>query len=54
MPMPSYKRPHDSIGQSIHGSHINFGGNGSKDVIGSKFNRGHLKDAKADFKSPLK
>jgi len=54
MPMPSYGRPHGSIGQSTHGSHTNFGGNGSKGIFDSKLNWGHLKDAKADFKSPLK
>ena len=30
MPMPSHKRSHGIIGQSSHGSHDNFGGNGSK------------------------
>ena len=54
MPMPSYKCPHGSIGQSSHGSHNSFGGNGSKGAFGSKLTWGHLKDAKADFKSPLK
>jgi hypothetical protein len=29
MSMPSYTRPHGNIGQSSHGSHNNFGGNGS-------------------------
>jgi len=52
--MPSYKRPHDNIGQSSHGNHNNFGGNGIKGVSGRKLNLRHLKDAKACFKSPLK
>ena len=50
MPMPSYTRPHGSIGQSNHDSHNNFRGNGSKGAFDSKLNWGHLKDAKADFK----
>ena len=54
MPMPSYKRPHGSIGQSIHGSHNSFGGNGGNGASDSKLTWGHLKDAKADFESPLK
>jgi len=54
MPMPPYKRSHGSIGQSSHGSHNNFGGNGSKGVFASKLNWGQRKDAKADFKSPSK
>ena len=36
MPMPPYKRSHGSIGQSSHGSHINFGGNGSKGASAGK------------------
>ena len=54
MPMPSYKRSHGNIGQSNHGSHNCFGGNGSKGDSAIKLNWGHPKDAKADFKSPLK
>jgi len=52
MPMPPYKRSHGRIGQSSHGSHNNFGGNGSKSAFGRKLNWGHSKDVKADFKSP--
>jgi len=54
VPMPSYKRPRGNIGQSSHGSHNNFGGNGSKNASSSKLLRGHLNDAKVDFKSPSK
>ncbi len=54
MPMSSYKRPHGNIDQSGHGSHNSFGGNVSKGATGNKLNWWHLKDAKADFKSPLK
>ena len=54
MPMPSYKRPHGNIGQSCFGSHNSFGGNGSKCAFGCKLNWGHLKDAKAYLKIPLK
>jgi hypothetical protein len=54
MPMTSYKRSHGNISQGGHGSHNRFGGNGSKGASGSKLNWGHLKDAKADFESPLK
>jgi len=56
VPMLSYKRPHDSIriSQSSHGIHSSFGGDGSKGASGNTLNWGHLKDAKADFKSPLK
>ena len=50
MPMPSHKRPHGSIGQSIHGNHKKFGVNKSKGAFGIKLNWGHLKDAKADLK----
>ena len=52
--MPPYKRSHGNIGQSSHGSHNNFGGNGSKGPFASKSNWGQHKDAKADFKSPSK
>jgi hypothetical protein len=52
--MPSYTRPHGIIGQNYHGSHNNLRGNGSKDAFGSKLPWGNLKDAKVDFKSPLK
>ena len=38
MPMPSYKRPHGCIGQSSHGSHNTFGGNGSTGASCSKLN----------------
>jgi len=51
MPMPPYKLPDGSISQSNHGS---FRGNGSKGAASSKITWGHLKDAKADFKSPSK
>jgi ribosomal protein L14E/L6E/L27E len=54
MPMPSYKRHIGIIGQSSHGNHNAFGGNGSKGASDHKLNWGHLKDAKASFKSPLK
>ena len=54
MPMPPYTRSHGSFGQSSHGSHNSFGGNGVSGAFNSKLNWGHLKDAKADFKSPLK
>jgi hypothetical protein len=54
MPMPSYKRPHGSIGQSSHDNHNSFGGNGSKGAYGNKLFWRHLKDAKAYFKSLLK
>ena len=50
MRMPSYKRPFVSIGQSNHGSHIRFGGNGSKSASGNKSTRGHLKDTKQTLK----
>jgi hypothetical protein len=53
MPMPSYKRPHGSIGQSGHGSHNSFGGNGSRGASRSKLTWGHFKDAMPNFKSPL-
>ena len=33
MPISLYKRPHGSIDQSSHCSHIGFGGNGSKGVF---------------------
>ena len=52
--MPPYKRSHDNIGQSGHGSHKRFGGNGSKGNSASRLNWGQSKDVKADFKSPLK
>jgi hypothetical protein len=54
MPMPSYKRPHGSIGHSRHVSHNNFGGNGSKGASSKKITWVHLKDTKADFKSASK
>ena len=54
MPMSSNKRPHGSIGKSNHGNHGSFGGSGSKGASSSKITRAHLKDAKADFKSPSK
>jgi hypothetical protein len=54
VPMPSYKRFHGSISHGSHVNHNSFGGNGSKGAFGSKLAWGHLKDAKADFKSPLK
>jgi hypothetical protein len=54
MPMPPYKPSHNSIGQSSHGSHNSFGGNGRKGTSASKLNRGQPKDVKVDFKSPLK
>ena len=54
MPMPPYKRSHDNIGQSNHGSHTNFGVNGSKGASASKSNWGQPKDVKANFKSPSK
>ncbi len=54
MPMPPYKRSHGSIGQSSHGSHNNFEGNGSKGASTCKSNWGQHKDAKADCKSPSK
>jgi len=50
MPMPSYTRPHGSIGQSNHGNHKSFGGNGSKCAFGSKLTWGHLKDTKQTLK----
>jgi hypothetical protein len=53
MPMPPYTRSHGNIGQSSHGSHNNFEGNGSKGAFASKLNWGQPKDVKADFKSPL-
>ena len=51
--MPSYKLSHGIIGRSCHGNHNNFGGNGSRGSSGNKLTWGHLKDAKAGFKSPL-
>ena len=54
MPMPPYTRSHGSFGQSIHGSHSSFGGNGSKGTSVSKLNWGQPKDVKADIKSLLK
>jgi hypothetical protein len=54
VPMPSFRRPHGSIGLSNHGSHNNFGGNGSQGASSSKLTWGHLKDAHSDFKSPSK
>ena len=54
MPMPPYTRSHGNIGQSNHGTHNNFGGNGSKGAFASKLNWGQTKDVKVDFKSPLK
>ena len=50
MPMPPYTRSHDNIGQSCHGSHNNFGGNGSIGASASKLNWGQPKDVKADRK----
>jgi hypothetical protein len=54
VPIPSYKRPHGSIGQGSHGIHNNFGGNVSEGASSSKTTWGHFKDAKEDFKSPSK
>jgi len=54
IPMPPYKRSHGNIGQSNRCSHNNFEGNKSKGASASKSNWGQPKDAKADFKSPLK
>ena len=54
MPMPQYTRLHGNIVQISHGSHNSFGGNGSKGAFGSTLTWRHLKDAKANFKSPLK
>jgi len=54
LPMPSYKRPRGSISQSSHDIHRSFGDNGSRGASGSKLTLRHLKDAKGDFKSPLK
>ena len=52
--MPPYNSSHGNIGQSNHGNHNNFGGNGSKGAFASKLNWGHPKDGKAYFKIPLK
>jgi hypothetical protein len=48
--MPTYKRPHGSIGQRSHGINISYGGNGSKGASGSKLTWGYLKDTKTYFK----
>ena len=36
MPLPSYTRSHNIIGKSSHGSHNNFGSDGSKSASASK------------------
>ncbi len=54
MPMPPYTRSRGNIGQSSHGSHNNFEGNGSKGASASKSNWRQPEDAKVDFKSPSK
>jgi len=54
MPTPPYKRSQGSIGQSSHGNHNNFGGNGSKGASATKSNWGQPKDVKANLKSPVK
>jgi hypothetical protein len=51
MPMPSYKRPHGSIGHNSCDSYGSFGNIGSKGAFDSKVSWGHLKDAKADLKA---
>ena len=52
LPMPSCKRSHGSIGERSHGRHVSFRDNGSKGISNRKIIWGHLKDAKANFKSP--
>jgi hypothetical protein len=52
MSMPSYKCYHGITGQINYGSHNNFKGNERKGASGRKLNWRHLKDAKADLKSP--
>ena len=54
VPMPLYKRPRGIIGQNSHGINKKFGGNGSKGASSNNKIWEHLKDAKAQFKSPSK
>ena len=49
MMMPPNKRSHGNNGQSSHGSHNNFGGNGSKVDSASKSNWGQSKDVNTYF-----
>ena len=49
LPMPSYIRPHVSIGHKSYSSYGKFRNNGSKGASGSKVSWGHPKDTKGYF-----